>query len=438
MLGKDLLKTIVLFFLIIGTTVGSALGLNLVTGPKIAADKAYRDELAAQQALGVLKEVLPVATGFEDITASLKVDPSTFGVTAIHKDTGGKGYVFVATAQGYSQLIEVTVGVSDGKITGIKVNTNGDFPVEQPTLDSFKDKDSTLSGVEPTLNAGATLSAKATKTAVANGFAALAANDLMKAAEKSLEQVFSELLVDKVHGFIKGDVITNVTGNIYEAYKLKNKAALVAYVEVEGTKLAAVSGINGNAVKVYKANLIDEKAQQYELEEVTAQYSDVVTEVSAFAATELKSTSKVVANKLKSLFDLDAAPTLTEIAVKNAGVITTAATFEMNGETYYVYHAKPINDYESQAMSIFFIFDSTGNIYKFSVSTYFYGDTHNFAAGNVFEAQKGEYEASFNGVNNGNYDESQVLITGATITSNALKVAFRAALDEIATLGGNN
>ena len=109
---KDLLKTSLLMSAIVLVTVGAALLLNLLTGPKIAADKAYRDELAAQQAAGVLLEVFPGATGFEDITTTLTIDPAS-GVSAVHKETSGKGYVFVAskTNSPMKGLVDVPVAV---------------------------------------------------------------------------------------------------------------------------------------------------------------------------------------------------------------------------------------------------------------------------------------------------------------------------------------
>ena len=442
MFGKDLLKTIVIFVLTIGVTVGAAIALNTVTGPKIAADKAYREELAAQQAAGELKEVLPEATGFEDITAELTLDSKGL-VVSMHKATNGVGYAYVAEDKFGDMVnnVKVTVGVgSDGIIKGVIVSLTapdygaGDGKVNS-TLNSIVGQDSTLGGY--VISAGATHSSTAIKNAISAGFEVLTINDLMKAAEKSVEQVFSELLPEKVHGFIKGDSVTTLPEGIYEAYVLKNKSTMIAYLEVEGTKLAAVSNISGN-VTLYKANLLDEKTQTYELEDVTSQYASGVTAVSTLAKSTLKTTSTVVANKMKSLFGLAAKPELTELAINDLGVITTAATFEMEGETYYVYHAKPVNGFESDVMSIFVILDSEGNIYKFSVSTYFYGDTHNFGAGNAFEPTKDQYEANLNGVNGETFDESSVIIAGATKTTDAVKLAIKAALAEFATLGGKN
>ena len=440
MFGKDLLKTIVIFVLTIGVTVGAAIALNTVTGPKIAADKAYREELAAQQAAGELKEVLPEAAGFEDITAELTLDAKGL-VVSMHKATNGVGYAYVAEDKFGDMVnnVKVTVGVgSDGIIKGVIVSlTAPDYGAVDgkvnSTLNSIVGQDSALGGY--VISAGATHSSTAIKNAISAGFEVLTINDLMKAAEKSVEQVFSELLPEKVHGFIKGDNVAELPEGISEAYVLKNKSTLVAYAEVEGVKLATLSNVSGNVV-VYKTNLLDEKTQAYELVDVTLQYETLVAQVATLAQSNLKTNVSTTANKVKSLFGLEEKPELTEISINNLGVVTTAATVEIEGETYYVYQTKPINDFANDVMTIYVILDSEGNIYKVSGGTYFFGNTEHFPPANNFD--KNAYESGLEGLTPDNFDNSDVLITGATKTTNAVKLAVKAAFAEFAALGGSN
>ena len=124
--------------------------------------------------------VLPGSKGFEDITSTLVID-STNGVTAVYEETSGKGYVFVSTTTGFSQMVTVTVGVDlNGVITGIQVDMDSrDYAVNENTINSYIGKDSTLSGVE--ITTGATVSSNAVKRAVLNGFDALAVNGLFQA-----------------------------------------------------------------------------------------------------------------------------------------------------------------------------------------------------------------------------------------------------------------
>ena len=111
---NDILKAIAIMASTVVITVGLAILLNLYTGPKIAANKAAAES-------GALVAVMPEGTAFEEITSTLTIDPAS-GVTAIHKETAGKGYVVMATVDGYSKPVNVTVGVdASGKIVGIEL-----------------------------------------------------------------------------------------------------------------------------------------------------------------------------------------------------------------------------------------------------------------------------------------------------------------------------
>ena len=441
MLGKDLVKTIVIFTLIILTTVGSSIALNTVTGPKIAADKAYRDELAAQQAAGELLTALPGATGFEEITSTLTLDEGGL-VIAVYKEVSGKGYVFIAqdTFGMMVDKVKVTIGVdTDGKIAGsiVSFNSDKDFGATDGkvnnTLASINGLDSTLG--DYVMSAGATHSSNAIKSAINAGYLVLSSNGLMQAATKSTEQVFTELLPTVLPGFVKGDDLTPA-GNIYEAYKAKNGSCYVAYVDKDGNKLLTITNINKD-VKVYEAELLDEATQTYKLNEVTSANDEVVAEVSTFA--ELKTTLTTLKNNLKKIFGLSAAPEVTEIAIKDFGTITSAVSFEVEGETYYAYQTKPINSYDGSAMSVYIVLNSDGSIYNVTAAKYFYGDTKYFEPANQFEAGgQTAYENNLKDKTNETIQDSDLLISGATCTSNAMKQAVKAVFAEFATLGGNN
>lgn len=441
MFSKDLLKTAVLFVLIILTTVGSSLALNLVTGPKIAADKAYREELAAQQAAGELLTALPGATAFEEITSTLTLDEGGL-VIAVHKETSGKGYVFIAqdTFGMMVDKVKVTIGVNtEGKIAGSIVSfaNTADFGATDgktnSTLASINGLDSTLGGY--VMSAGATHSSTAIKSAINAGFLVLSSNGLMKAAAKTTEQVFEDLLPTVFPSFVKGDALTPA-GNVYEAYKAKNSSSYVAYVNKDDTKLLTITNIN-KVVKVYEAELVDENSQTYKLNDVTSTHNDVVTEVASLA--ELKTTLATLKNKLKSVFGLSAAPEVTEIAINDFGTITAAGTVEIDGETYYTYQAKPINDFDGSAMSVYVVLNSDGSIYTVTAAKYFYGDTAHFQPAKDFAAgQQGIYEAGFKDKTSDTLQDSDLLITNATFTTNAMKKAVKAVFAEFAAMGGNN
>ena len=441
---KDLLKTSLLMSAIVLVTVGAALLLNLLTGPKIAADKAYRDELAAQQAAGVLLEVFPGATGFEDITSTLTIDPAS-GVSVVHKEVSGKGYVFVAskTNSPMKGLVDVTVGVDkDGKITGVSVNFNhpDDYPVNDATLSSFIGQDSTLAGVEMT--AKATVSSTTIKEATNAGFLVLAANNLMKAAEKDIELVFEELLSTVLTGFVTNSSSELTTsGNIYKALKSKNDTSIVCHVNSGDTKLLAIANVSGNVV-VYKANLVDEATQTYELVDVTLANASVVAEVSAFAQNKISSKFTDLDQKIKRVYD-DAETTdvvevsdITEIAVKTQGCVSSAASFVYEGVTYYVYYVRPVNRFsQDPVMDIYVFIDGTGKIVRVDIDSLYFNAGYWMGKPSISED---EYRNGFVGLDTDTYDGSQSLITGATFSPNAVHEAIEAAFAEFATLGGNN
>ena len=239
---RDLIKTVVLFVSIILVTVVSALLLNLVTGPKIAADKAYRDELAAQQAAGELLQVFPGATGFEDITADLTIKAEA-RVDAVYKETSGKGYVVIArwTIAPMKDDVIVTFGVADGKVVGLiyKLVNENDYSVDNSTINSVIGNDSTLGGF--VITAGCTKTSDSIKTAVSNGFLVLAENDLMKAKAKETEQVFEELLPTVLPNFVKGDAI-DASGNI-EPVK-QGGIKTITQIRKGASKTAMNMGIN--------------------------------------------------------------------------------------------------------------------------------------------------------------------------------------------------
>lgn len=415
----ELLKMIGLIAAIIATTVGSSSLLNIKTGQKIADDRKEREELAAQQAAGELLQVFPEATGFEDITSTL-TGLAENGVSAVHKEKAGKGFVIIAskTNSPMKDVLTVTFGVDmDGKILGLLVSfaNSADFPVDDATLTSFTGLDSTLGGVVVT--AGATVSTNTIKEAVTAGFLVLASNDLMKAASKTPEQVFEELLPTVWNGFVKGEDLT-ASGNITTAYTVKNGSGVVCYVTKGEQTLLALYNVSGSCV-VYQPKLIDEATQVYELEEVTDEA--VVAEVSEFAAANVTSSYSKLEAQIIKMFDT--AANITEVSVNTFNTIVSAATFEFEGATYYAYYSKPINGFEGDAMDIYVVLDSEGKVAKFDVITYFYGHIEYFPVAGQFSGSK--YEGGMVGVTEQLYNGSQTLITGATFTTEAVDLAVK-------------
>ena len=429
---RDLLKSIVLIASIILVTVGSAVGLNFLTGPQIAKNAAKREELKEQAAAGVLAEVLPGSGKFDELvgTDGFILDDAS-GVSSVLKDQNGKGYVIIVskTNSPMNDVVTVTFGVDmSGLVTGIKEEfaNDKDYKVNSGTMNSFVGKDSTLADI--VITSGATVSSNTIKEAVAAGFKVLTENNLMKAAAKTAEQVFEEFIPQLAPGFVKGSDLT-VSGNIYTAYKTANNAMVVAYVNKGETKLLALANVSG-IVTVYEAELVNEDKQEYKLNDVTSDNGDVVTEVQTFAANSITAEYTDLAGKVGRLFEN--AEDITQIDVNVYGSVTAAASFTVDGATYYAYTAKTINAYNNSIIKAYIVLDSEGKIVVTDLFELF-GDEEYFGVAHDFNEKN--YENGFKDLTD---ITDEAIISGATMTSNAVKQAMKDAFKQFASQGGNN
>lgn len=414
---NELVKTILLIFVIIGLTFGSAMLLNIHTAPLIAANE-----------LGVLGKYLPGGKGFEDITGTLTLPE---GVSKVYKETSGKGFVLEVSEQGYSKKVNVTVGITaEGKVAAVGAETNGDYAVGAGTFESYVGQDSTLANVVHT--SGATASSNAVKKAVEVAFNVLSSNNLMAAAVKTTEQVFEELLPSIVSGFGKGKALSQ-SGDIYEAYEVTTENAVVCYVNKGETKLVVVTNVTGYS-EVYESVLLNEFTQEYELKDVTSENADVITSVESYVATHLTNTKPLTALNTKVMALYPSATNITEVKLNVFGSVSAALSFEVEGSTYYAYIAKPVNSFNNELMEIFVILDNTGKIANVNISELFFEEQYFMQKPNI---NKGEYEAGFNGLIGEAYDGSQALIAGATCSQKAINQAISDVFAAFAK-GGNN
>lgn len=85
----------------------------------------YIEQNSKAAADAARKEVLPQATGFEDITP----DPLPSNITSVYKATNGTGYVIQAYGKGYNGEVPAMVGFDmEGNITGVKFLDNNETP----------------------------------------------------------------------------------------------------------------------------------------------------------------------------------------------------------------------------------------------------------------------------------------------------------------------
>ena len=385
-------------------------GLNFVTGPIIESNNA-------SQAYGPLFAVMPEAEDFEliymadgSVTSTLVDVPET--VQAIYRETSGKGHALkLATTKGYTgNAIELTFAVdSEGKIAGIQLDAypeTKDFGADYPG--TYVGQDSTLAGVQ--IVSGCTYSSVAFRDAVADGMNALIANGLMSAGVKSDEQLLLEL-VPAVHSGLVNDkgiaqyVEEEGTGSIQKVLKAPNNSGF-GYIVKDGetTLLAAVNATG--SVKIVNVEGAD----------VTADHAAIADEVKAHAAANITGNPDKDVQRLGLLME---GATITAIPVGDTfNSVTSAYTVEKDGVTYYGLVARSYG-YANEVMGVYYILDESGTIVGMNVDELIF---HAEYFSN-YTLEPTSYKAGFNGLTADTWTGEQAVITGATMTTDAMKTA---------------
>ncbi len=409
---KENLLTALFITLIVVVFGGLAIALNLFTGPIIEKNNQ-------QGELAPLKEVMPDAENFE-LLESLKDVPST--VTAIYKETSGKGYVLrFSTTSKYSEApLVFTLGVTtDGKISGVKVNEYhesldfGEYPL------TFIGKDSALTGV--TIHAGVTFSSTAFKEAVEAGLKCLIDNDLIKEGVKTDDQILLELIPTVHSGMVSSGNLRaeeiEASGNIVKGYKALSDAGY-AFIMKEADKMYLVIFNNLGTHAIYDT----------EGNDVTADHEALATEASAKvgANTRVEALTKKVTAAVKDATDIK------PINVKVYNTIVAAVEFKVNEQTYYGFYSK---SYGFEMMDIFVILDNNGTIVSATATEYVFEKQYFGALDPNFNETK--YSDGLVGLNDSTFDGSQTLIGGATMSSNAFKESLNDAFKAFKTISSN-
>ena len=380
------------------------IGINVVTGPIIESN-------GASAVFAPLFAVMPDAENFEEVTASLTAVPES--VMAVYKETSGKGYVLrvKASTQYSKDPMEATFGVdAEGKICGVQLDVyteSKDFGADYPN--TFVGQDSTLAGIQ--VVAGCTYSSVAFKDAVAEGFGVLIANELVGAGVKSDEQILMELLPGAHSGMVNESGVAQVeeltvTGTyIVKAMKAKNNTGFAYLVKENEAMMLAVVNATG-AVK-----LLDVEGK-----DVTADHAAVVTEVVNHTL------ANIVKNESKDLLRMKALLADAEItAIELPGVfnsVSSAYKLTKDGETYYGLVSRSFG-YNNNAMGVYYVLDAQGAIVKMTADTLIFGAEHYSG----YTLDEPSYKGGFVGLTSGTFTGDQALISGATITSNAVKTA---------------
>ena len=392
---------------------------NSVTAPIIAANRAASENAS-------LIVVLPGAAGFEELE---KPGDCPESVQKIYRDTGGSGYVAtVSVTSQYSKSdMCFTVGVhADGTISDILITSYGetkDFGTETYPK-TYVGKDSALTGVE--LYSGATYSSAAFKNGVSDVFTSLISLGLIGEGVKTDEQKAAELL-DTV---LPGAASDTGKGSLTEtecslpgatAYKATNGAGYAVILDIDGSLYVCAVDAFGS-VKVLDTDGSD------------------VTEGSGLADT-LKDEFGVLADAASENDISRLSRYVPEGAVITPlhpeglfSTVTGAYLIESEGDTLYGFVAHPVG-YNSGTMTVWYVLDGSGAIVTFRVSEFilnadYYDD---------YVLDKDAYVGNIEGKTADTLTDGDTVISGATITSNALGRASRdvfAAFDAVSGNGG--
>ena len=363
---------------------------------------------------------MPDAQDFEllydaaDPAASTLTDvPET--VQGLYRETSGLGYVIrLSTTKGYTgEPIELTMAVdSEGKISGIKLNTFSDskhFGEDYP--DSYLGQDSALGGVS--LVAGVTYSSKAFKEAVEDGFAVLTANSLVSAGVKSDSQILLELLPSLFPGMANTEGVAQ-----YTERELSGGSITMALDSANGVGAAYIAAVGENSYLVLVNDSLSARAYDVNGADITESVDAAILEEAATdAAANIEDSSSKEIKKLSKLAG-DGAE-CTPIALDGLyGTVSHAYSISVGGSTYYGFAARPLG-YGNMPMLLYYVLDENGAIVSMTADEFILmGDYFN-----AYELNESDYKAGFTGITGDSWNGDQALISGATISSEAVSAA---------------
>ena len=406
------LKSIILPVIVVVLAFAILYCVNLWTYPTIV-------QARMQGEVGPAMDVMPNAKGFTEL--NLDNVPST--VETVYEETSGQGYVVkVSTKAGFTkEAIVFYIAIDkDNKVQKINVTAYPETrEVGEGYVDTFIGSDSTLSTVE--LVAGATYSSSAIKNGVADAFKALSDNGLIVAAKKEPKQLYEELMpvvfgtAVNPAGMMSQEDFTSKVGGVVRAQKATNEGA-VAYWYAEGEENYAVI-TNGRIAKVY----------DLEGNEVSSLSSSVLSSLMDEAKTLVKDNSSSDGKRFKKYVPDSK---VTEIDVPLFNNVTTAFECVNENGTYYGFGVRPYA-FDNEALTMYISIDDKGAIYSFNCSA-LYVDPEYFT-----HSEPENYTGGLVGVTD-SWSGEEALITGATLTSEAVRDAINDVFDSFKAIKGGN
>ena len=422
---KEFSKSVLALVAIVLAAVLLLTGLNFITAPLIA-------ENGSAAAFAPLYAVMPDAAGFDQLYDAADPDSSALAnvpasVQSIYGETGGMGYVLrLSTSEGYTkQPIEFTLAIdAEGKISGVELTAYPETKDmgKETYPQTYLGQDSTLANVS--LVAGVTYSSTAFKNAVADGFAALIDNGLIGAGVKGDEQILVEMLAEVYPG------IVSPTGTPqYEEQEIAD--GQYSYI-VKSLKALNDSGFalimkNGDATYMAVCNAFGSvKIVDVDGNEVSD--DAMAAEAKAYAEANIVSHSDGDLNKVKLL--VPDASDVTPISLEGVyNSVTCAYKAEGVG---YVFVSRSYG-YSNEPMVIYYVIDDNGAIVTMTADELILFKEY-FTS---YQLDESSYKAGFTGLTGDSFTGDEALISGATVSSDAIRVATEDAFTAFAAVNEN-
>lgn len=418
---KEFSKSVLALIAIVLVAVLLLTGLNFITAPLIA-------ENGSAAAFAPLYAVMPDAAGFDQLYDAADPGSSALAnipasVQSIYGETGGMGYALrLSTSAGYTkEPIELTLAIdAEGKISGIELTAYPETKdVGEDYPQTYIGQDSTLADVA--LVAGVTYSSSAFKNAVADGFAALVNNGLIGAGVKGDEQILTEMLADVFPG------IVNPTGTPqYEEQEIVCSYITKSLKALNDSGFALIMK-NGDATYMAVCNAFGSvKIVDVDGNEVSD--DAMAAEAKAYAEANIVSHSDGELNKVKLLV-----PDASDVTAISLDGVYNSVTCAYKAEGVgYVFVSRSYG-YSNEPMVIYYVIDDNGAIVTMTADELILFKEY-FTS---YQLDESSYKAGFTGLTGDSFTGDEALISGATVSSDAIRVATEDAFTAFAAVNEN-
>lgn len=394
------IRSVLCLVLLLAVMLGATWGVNALTAPIVEAN-----------AKALLGDAVLIYDSADPSASTLAVTADT--MQRVYKDDTKQLFtVDLSTSEGYSHgPIDLKLTVDfEGRIAGLElVQNSDDKDLGEAFLPSFAGQDSALGGVE--LVAGVTYSSSAIRNAVSDGMNTLIDNGLITAGQKSAEQLLAELipsvypgLVNKA-GAIQGEELEG-SGVVTKGYKAANGSGSAWFIQDgENAYLGVADFVGGVLIFDLEGNLVEDSALLSAVAELAAPVNDDLHEAQQKALARL----------------LPEGAELQPMQLTGLANSVTGAYYVPTGDgVLYAFVARPYG-YANEVMELYYVLDENGAIVAMRAKELILHSEY-FTS---YTLDESSYRDNFLGLTADEYAGEEALITGATMSSDAVDTATR-------------